>query len=181
MTGQQEGSATNETLSPHTIDSEDDEAPDNTSPKSSTKATHEAEVDPSSTRKHKVNKDKLAELMGTLGQASGIAMRKEIQRQIRTELGLRLRGPIPRNILKNDDGTVRDICDKLGLSIAAPKPPSRGNPAIPAKPSGTKREAESHAANPTHTVKTTRRTSPRETQTETLNVCEQCGQSYPPS
>ena len=170
-------SATNGSMTPETIDSQEDEPLRSASPpnhKCANPKTHSLGA-----RTHRLDKGKLAKLMGALGEASGMAMRQEIQRQIRTELGLRLKGPVPQNILNNDDGTIREICQKLGLSIARSKPAERSSPAIPTKPHYATLRETSTDSQPAPEPEMSKRKRTENTRPEPARTCEQCGQPRP--
>ena len=66
--------------------------------------------------------------MQSLSKETNLSTRKDIQRRIRKELGLQQKGPIPRSILHDDDGTIADICKQLGWISADTTKENRKTP-----------------------------------------------------
>ena len=92
---------------------------------------------------------RVQELLRKFEKETRIEPKRQIVRQIRKELNLKDRGPIPRKIFRGDDGTIAKLCRDLGYkekrhqaTAIEPKRPSktRGSPSRDPQKKKTRRE-----------------------------------------
>ena len=95
-------------------------------------------------------------------QAHHCNPRRQIVRQIRRELNLSDRGPLPRRIFRGDDGTIAKLCKDLGWHEKGNHAPS----AEPRTPRTDTRETNSGDRPNTRTQKGKRRRKNRDQETE---------------
>ena len=105
---------------------------------------------------------KLRILMTEFERETRMEPRRQIVRQIRRELNLSDRGPLPRRIFRGDDGTIAKLCKDLGWHEKGNHAPS----AEPRTPRTDTRETNSGDRPNTRTQKGKRRRKNRDQETE---------------